>query len=310
MIKYKSMHDLIIIGGGPAAITAGIYAARKKIKVLLVTKDWGGQVVLAPDIDNYTGLSNVKGMDLVNKMVAHLKENELEIKEEEVTGIKKKEQLIEIKTKSNSYQAKALVFATGRTPKKINAEGEEQFIGKGISYCAVCDAPLYRDKVVAVIGGGNTGVNTALEVAKYASKVYIMGYRPVSPADEFLRQEADQHPKITFYHNTVTLKFKGEQFVKSFIYRDKGTDEEKELEVEGIFIAIGSIPNSSLVENMLELNEKKEIKIDRNNASSVENIFAAGDATDVSHKQIIIAAGEGAKAALNAYSYLNKKKGE
>ncbi|MFH1671514.1 MAG: FAD-dependent oxidoreductase [Candidatus Portnoybacteria bacterium] len=306
------MYDLIIIGGGPAAITAGIYAARKRMKVLLVAKDWGGQVVWAPDIDNYTGVPNVKGMDLVNKMVVQLKENELEIKEgEEVTEIiKKEDESLEIKTKNSSYSANALIMATGRTSKKINAEGEEKFIGKGISYCAICDAPLYRDKIVAVIGGGNTGVNTALEVAKYASQVYIMGYRPEPPADEYLHHEADKNPKITFYHNTTTLEFKGDKFIKSFVYLDKNTEEKKELEVDGVFIAIGSIPNSTLLENMVELNEKKEIKIDCNNTSSVKNIFAAGDVTDVSHKQIIIAAGEGAKAALNAYNYLNKKKGE
>ncbi len=304
------MYDLIIIGGGPAAITAGIYAARKKIKVLLITKDWGGQMVLAPDIDNYTGLSSIKGMELVNKMVAHLKENELELKEDtEVTEISLKDKdIIEVKTKNGSYQSKSLIFATGRTPRRINVEGEKEFTGKGISYCAVCDAPLYRDKVVAVIGGGNTGVNTALEVAKYASQVYIMGYRPVPPADEFLHREADEHPKITFYHNTTTLKFKGEQFIKSFVYLDKNDNKEKELEVDGVFITIGSNSNSSLLENVVELNEKKEIKIDCYNTTSVKNIFAAGDVTDVSHKQIIIAAGEGAKAALNAYNYL--KKGE
>ncbi len=304
------MYDLIIIGGGPAAITAGIYAARKEIKVLLITKDWGGQMVLAPGIDNYTGFPSIKGMELVNKMVAHLKENELELKEDtQVTEISLKDKsLIEVKTKNGSYQSKTLIFATGRTPRRINVEGEEEFIGKGISYCAVCDAPLYKDKIVAVIGGGNTGVNTALEVVKYASKVHIMGYRPVPPADEFLHKEADKHPKITFHHNTTTIRFKGEQFIKSFVYLDKNDNKEKELEVGGVFIAIGSNSNSSLLENVVELNEKKEIKIDCYNRTSIKNIFAAGDVTDISHKQIIIAAGEGSKAALNAYNQL--KKGE
>ena len=304
------MHDIIIIGGGPAAITAGIYAARKRIKVLLIAKNWGGQVVWAPDVDNYPGLYNVKGIELVNKMVSHLKENEIEIKEEEVIGIEKKEDSIEVKTKKVIYQSQVLIMATGRTPRRINAEGEEKFTGKGISYCAVCDAPLYKDKIVAVIGGGNTGLNTALEVAKYASQVYIMGFRPVPPADGFLHKEVDDHPKITFYHNTTTLKFKGSNFIESFVYLDKNDNEEKELKVEGVFVAIGSNANSSLLENMVELNEKKEIKIDCNNTTSVKNIFAAGDVTDVSHKQIIIAAGEGSKAALNAYNYINQKKGK
>ncbi len=269
-------------------------------------------MVWAPDIDNYTGVENIKGMDLVNKMVAHLKSNDLEIKEDEevIEIIQKDEMALEIKTKSNSYQAKSLIFATGRTPKKIGAKGEKEFMGKGISYCAVCDAPLFKDKIVAVIGGGNTGVNTALEVAKYAAKVYLMGYRKKPPADEFLVQEAEQNPKIELHHNTLTIEFKGDRFITSFIYQDRETEEEKELKIDGVFIAIGSIPNSFLLKDMVELNEKKEIKIDCDNRTSVKNIFAAGDVTDISHKQIIVAAGEGAKAALNTYHYLNLIKGE
>ncbi|MBU1136769.1 FAD-dependent oxidoreductase [Patescibacteria group bacterium] len=306
------MYDLIIIGGGPAAITAGIYAARKKIKVLLLTKSWGGQMAWAPDIDNYPGVSSVKGLDLVNRMVAHLKENELEIKEgAEVKEVSpEKDFSLKVKTAKDVYSTKALLMATGRTSKKINAKGEEKFIGKGISYCAVCDAPLYRDKAVAVIGGGNTGLNTALEVAKYAAQVYLLGYRPKSLADEYLQTQASNNPKITFYHNVLVKEFKGDEFVGGLVYEDKNTGDRKELAVGGVFVAIGSIPNSSLVENMIELNEKKEIKIDHQNATSVKNIFAAGDVTDVSHKQIIVAAGEGAKAALNACNYLNQTKGE
>jgi len=306
------VYDLIIIGGGPAAITAGIYAARKKIKVLLLTKNWGGQMAWAPEIDNYTGISNVKGLDLVNRMVAHLKENDLEIKEGvEVKKVSlKKDSSLEVRTGEEVYQSRTLIMATGRTPKKINAAGEEKFLGKGISYCAVCDAPLYADRVVAVIGGGNTGINTALEAAKYAARVYILGYQPKSSADQYLQIKAESNPKITFYHNILTHEFKGDNFVSAVVYEDKNTGEKKELAATGVFIAIGSIPNSSLVKNMVELNEKKEIKIDCQNASSVKNIFAAGDVTDVSHKQIIVAAGEGAKAALNAYNYLNQMKGE
>lgn len=304
------MYDTIIIGGGPAAITAGIYTARKKIKVLLLTKSWGGQMAWAPEIDNYTGVPNINGLDLANRMVAQLKENDLEIKEgTEVKEVSiKKDSSLEVKTEKETYQTKTLIMATGRTPKKISALGEEKFLGKGISYCAVCDAPLYADKIVAVVGGGNTGVNTALEAAKYAAKVYLLGYRSKSSADEYLQATAEKNPKITFFHNTLIREFKGDNFISVLVYEDKNTGDQKELAVEGVFVAIGSVPNSFLVENMVELNEKKEIKIDCNNAASVKNIFAAGDVTDVSHKQIIVAAGEGAKAALNAYNYLNQVK--
>ena len=299
------MYDLIIIGGGPAAISAGIYAARKKIKTILITESWGGQMTTAPLVENYPGFESISGMDLVTKFTNHLKKNEIEIKEGvKVKEIKNSDSIIEVKTNSNSYESKAIIITTGRIPKKLGLSREEEFIGKGISYCAVCDAPLYKDKIVAVIGGANAGLGTALSLTAYASKIYVLEFLPKLNADEILQEKIKKSAQITLLTNVEIKEFKGNKFVNGLVYENRISGENKEIPVEGIFISIGSVSNSSLVKNMVELNEQGEIKIDSKNRTSQPNIFAAGDVTDISHKQIVIAAGEGAKAALNAYEYL------
>lgn len=300
------MYQLIIIGGGPAAISAGIYAARKKLKTLLVTKDWGGQVGLAPVIQNYPGLNDVSGLELVNKFVDHLKRNELEIKEQQVVKEFKliNGSAIEIKTQSDSYQAKTAIIATGRITRRLGVPGEDKFFGKGVSQCATCDAPLFRDRVVAVIGGANAGLSTALELVEYASKIYILEIASKLGADEFFKEKIRKTKKIEVLTGIKVIEIKGDKFVTGLVYHNGGLDQAKELPVQGVFLAIGSLANSSFIKDVVELNKQGEIKINSKNYTSETNIFAAGDVTDISHKQIVIAAGEGAKAALNAYDYL------
>ncbi|MBU2579360.1 FAD-dependent oxidoreductase [Patescibacteria group bacterium] len=301
------MYDLIIIGGGPAAISAGIYAARKKMKTLLIAKSWGGQAALAPLVENYAGVEPVSGAELVERMVGQLKKNEIEIKE----GLGVKNVLlvdngltVEVETEDGSYEGRALIIATGRTPKRLGLPNEEKFIGKGIVFCATCDAPMFKDKEVAVIGGGNSAANTALEAAVYASKVYLLA-RSVLRADEVLQERLEKSDKIEIMTGATVQEIKGDKFVSGLVYQNGASEEMKEMSVEGIFVAIGSIPNSSLVKNVVELNEWGEIKINSRNASSRPNIFAAGDVSGVLYKQMIIAAGEGAKAALSAYKYIS-----
>ncbi len=300
------MYDLIIIGGGPAAISAGIYGARKKIKILLITKTWGGQMALGPQIENYPGFESILGTELVNKMVAQLKKNDLEIKE----GLQAKKielvnngSIVEVKTENGSYQTKALIIATGRTPRKLGLPNEEKYIGKGVSYCATCDAPIFKDKEVAIIGGANAGFELALELVKYASKVHILEADSQVKADKCLQEKVKKFPQVNILTDSRVKEIQGNQFVKGLGYQDKAG--RKEIALQGIFIAIGSVPNFFLVKDVVELNKQGEIKIDARNRTSQPNIFAAGDVTDVSHKQIVIAAGEGARAALNAYEYLN-----
>jgi len=305
------MYDLIIIGGGPAAVSAGIYASRKKLKTLLINRNWGGQMSYAPLIENYPGFDSILGMDLSNKFVSHLKKNTLDIKEDldiKEIKIEKKGKIIKVRSEKGDFKAKVVIIATGRVPKKLNISNEEKFIGKGISYCATCDAPLFRDKEVAVVGGSNAGLEIALELSTYVSKIYILVRGPKLKANEYLQEKIKKISKIKVIINALVKEFKGDKFIEGLIYQDKISNKMKEIDVQGIFVAIGSSANFSLVKNVVKLNRQGEIKIDSKNRTSQPNIFAAGDVTDISHKQIVIAAGEGAKAALNAYDYIKKLK--
>ena len=302
---------MIIVGGGPAAISAGIYAVRKELKTLLIAQDWGGQLNWTNLIENYPGFESITGPELVKKLVAHLKKyqgEDLEIKEgNEVKKVEvENERLVKVEA-DNSYQAKALILATGRNYKKIGVTGEERFAGKGISYCVTCDGPIFKDKKVAVIGGGNAGLEAALDLLDYASKIYLLEFLPQLTADEYLQKMVRKNSKINILTNVAVQEIKGEQFVNGLVYQERDSQKEKEITLEGVFVGIGTRANSSPVKNVVELNQEGEVKIDEKNRTSVRNIFAAGDVTDVSHKQIVVAAGEGVKAALNVYQYLCRK---
>lgn len=299
------MYDLIIIGGGPAALSAGIYAARKKINILLLTESFGGQMMKAPLVENYLGITDLPGLELVQKFVEHLKKFELEIKESEITeNIKQIDKNFEIKTNKNTYQTKTIIIATGKSARELDVPGGKEFIGKGVVYCATCDAPLFSEKTVVVVGAGDAGMNTAWQLTKYAAKIYLINkYSEFKSDDVILQEKIKNHPKIEIVSQTEIKEIKGDKFVKSLTY--KQGDIEREITADGIFVEIGSNPNSAFAENIVKLNEKKEIIIDpQTNSTSTQGIFAAGDVTDIIHKQIVIAAGEGAKAALSAYEYL------
>ncbi len=312
------MYDLIIIGGGPAAICAGIYAARKKIKVLLLTKEFGGQMVLSPKVDNYLGIPDLTGMDLLKKFTEHLKKFEVEIQEGEtvkeisvipaqacLSGRQAGIQIsFEISTNKSSYQTKSVLIATGKSPRRLDVPGAKEFEGKGIVYCATCDAPLFANKIVAVVGSGDSAIYIATDLLKYANKIYILDKYPEFKGENLaLVSEIKKNPKIEIITNAIVKEIRGEKFVTELIYERMESIEE--LKVDGIFVAIGSRPNSNFVENIVQLNEKREIIIDyKNNQTSTPGIFAAGDVTNIIEKQIIIAAAEGAKAALNAYNYI------
>lgn len=301
------MFDLVIIGGGPAAITAGIYAARKKLKTLLLCAGWGGQMAWATQVENYPGFESVSGAQLVQKFVKHLKKFEIEIKEERVEIIKPRHKAkaeFIILTNQDKYLTKAIIITTGKSPAHLNVPGEKQFLGKGVSYCVTCDGPLFKNKEVAVIGGGNAGLGTALELSKYTRQIYLLEFQPTLMADEILQEAIKKISKIIVLTNAKVKAIHGDKFVKGLTYQDRISQEVKNLSVQGVFVVIGSIPNSQLVKNIVKLNKGGEIKINSENMTSQKGIFAAGDVTDIPHKQIVVAAGEGAKAALSAYNYL------
>lgn len=305
------IYDLIIVGGGPAGITAGIYASRYKLKALLITKNWGGQISRkAVPIENYPGFKKISGLELIEKLKNHLKEYEIETKEEEVIKIEKINLNFKILTKSGEeFESKAVILATGADPRPLKVPGEKEFVGKGVSYCVSCDGPFFKDKVVAVIGGGNAGFEAAIALAQFAKKIYILEYGEKVKADIENQERAKKTGKVKIITNVALKGIKGKNFVEEIVFEDRKTGQEKSLKLDGIFIEIGSVPASAIAKDLVELNERGEIKVDFETLKTkTEGLFAAGDVNEGKFKQIITAAGEGAKAALAAYEYLKPKK--
>ena len=305
------IYDLIIIGAGPGGMTAAIYAARRKIKFLILSLDVGGQMSWSSEVDNYPGIPDISGIEIVNRFNKHMKDYNIKIKTEEVSSVKKKGKIIEVKTNKNLYETKAVIIASGKKPRKLGVPGEQEFLSKGVSYCATCDAPLFRDKTVAVIGGGNSGLEAALFLSKYAKKVYILEMQSKLMGEPYLKDKILNDRKISIITNAKTTEILGDKFVTSLKYGSKG--EENTIKLEGVFIEVGLDSSADFI-NIVKKNKWKEIMIFRStktheeNLTSVPGIFAAGDVTDIPSKQIVVAAGEGCKAALAAFDYINKFK--
>ena len=302
------MLDLIIIGSGPAGMTAAIYAARRKIKFLILSIDIGGQMSWSSDVDNYPGLPDLAGVELVKRFNEHMKEYKIEVKREEVKNVQKKGRIIVVKTRKNTYQTKAVIIASGKSPKKLNVIGEEKYLQKGISYCAVCDAPLQKGEKVAVIGSGNSGLDASLFLSKYAKKVYLIDISPKITGEPYLRDKILKNKKIDFIGNAKVKEILGDKFVNGLKYEQNG--KQKKLEIDRVFVEIGLVTKADFTN--VKKNKWNEIMIFRSTITNEENftnipgIFAAGDCTDIPAKQIIVAAGEGAKAAMAAFDYINK----
>jgi thioredoxin-disulfide reductase len=312
------VYDLIIIGGGPAGITAGIYAARQKLNILLITKSFGGQIARkAVGIENYPGFEEISGLDLIKKFEKHLRRasarsdgHKIDIERDGVRKVKKTgEKFLVQTTGKNTFEAKAVIIASGADPRPLEVPGEKKFIGKGVSYCTTCDGPLFVNKEVAVIGGGNAGFEAAIFLARFAKKIYILEYSEKVSADVENQERVKKTGKIEVIINVQPKEVKGEKFVNSLVYLNGKTEKKVNLAVEGVFIEIGTQPATSFVKGLVDFNEKDEIKVDPfTGQTSCSGLFAAGDADNVSYKQIVIAAGEGAKTALSAYAYLQKQK--
>lgn len=305
---FKFMYDLVIIGGGPAGITAGIYAARKKIDTLLITKDFIGQTGKAFFVENYPGFERILGLELIKKFKNHLKKFEIEIKEVGVKKIRKVKNKFIVQTeKRENFISKAVILASGRDPRPLEVLGEKELIGRGISYCPTCDLPFFKNKEIAVIGGGNAGFNASIEAIRYGNKVYILEFSPKVIADEILQERAKKTGKIKVILNAEVKKILGEKEVRGLIYQDRISKKEKTLDVQGIFIMIGETPSTDYIKGLVDFNKKDEIIVDpKNLQTKTEGLFACGDVTNVLCGQIVIAAGSGAKAALLAYEYLQK----
>jgi len=298
------MLDLIIIGAGPAGITAAVYAARKKMDLLVISKDIGGQTAWSGDIENYTGYQFVTGPELVAKFEEHMKKNNIALKEnEDVTVIERKKDKVFVKTDKGEYEAKTVIIASGKRSMELGVPGEEEFKNKGLTYCATCDGPLFSEKDVAVIGGGNSALDAALQLIKIANHVYIINIVKELTGDLIEQDKLKNSKNVTIMNESQVTAVLGDKFVNAIKIKTK--DSEKEIPVQGIFVEIGLIPNSGFAKGVSK-NEKQEIRVDSYNRTNIPGIFAAGDVTDVPEKQIIIAAGEGAKATLGAFRYLSR----
>ena len=300
------MYGLIFMGAGRAGITASVYAARKKMNLLVISKDIGGQAALSGDIENYTGYQFITGPELAIKFEEHMRKFNIALQEnEQVLELKKTGQVISVKTNKATYEAKAAIITSGKRSKELGVPGEKEFKNKGLTYCATCDGPLFSGKVVAVIGGGNSALDATLQLMRIAKQIYIINITAKLAGDAIMREKVEQSPMVTVMNNCQVSAILGDKFVKAI--KIKGKDKEEQLAVEGIFVEIGLIPNSEFTQD-IEKNQWGEIKVNSFNETNIPGIFAAGDVTDVPEKQIIIAAGEGSKATLSAFKYLAHQK--
>ena len=297
------VYDLIILGAGPAGITAAVYAARKKLDALVVTLDIGGQTAWSGDIENYTGYQFITGPELTLKFQEHMESFRISVNmPEKVINLQKEGNIINITTDKSKYQTKSVLVATGKHPRKLNIEGEDEYKNKGVTYCATCDGPLFKDKPVAIIGGGNSGLDAALQLMNISPKVYIIDVTDELKADAVMQEKVKAADNVEILTGTKVKKIYGDTFV-SGIQVEKD-DKLQDLSVQGVFIEIGLIPNYQFA-SILKCNDSKEIIVDCYNKTNIEGIFAAGDVTSVPEKQIVIACGEGAKATLSAFHYLS-----
>jgi len=298
-----TLHDLLILGGGPAALTAAIYAARKMIAMALITNEFGGQMGWTSEIENYTGFQTISGAELTNRFVEHIKGFDAPIAEKEtILKVEKENSAFLVRLQSGTvYRGKAVIFATGKRHRNLNVPGEKELRGKGVAYCSTCDAPLFAGMDTAVIGGGNSALDAALQMSRIASRVYVLESSGDFTADKILVNRLSAAGNVEIYKNASVMEVRGGRFVEGIRFSAQG--KESILPVRGVFVEIGLAPNSEFAA-IASRNEKGEIKVDCSNGTGVPGLFAAGDVTDVPEKQIVIAAGDGAKAALSAARYL------
>lgn len=305
-------YDLIIIGGGPAGSAAAIYAARKRLKTLFITKEWGGQSIVSELIYNWVGSPSISGNDLAENFKKHVMANAgdtLEVKEGElVNNITKKEELFTVKTENGQeFNSKTILIASGSVRRKLTAKNADTLEHKGLTYCASCDGPLFADMDVAVIGGGNAGLETAAQLLAYCKSVTLINRSDTFRADAITIEKVLKNPKITVIKNVDITEIKGDKFVNGLVYTEKN-GEQKEIKVSGIFVEIGQIPNTLFVKDLVPLDQLGRIKIDAwSQKTEVPGVWAAGDCTNILYHQNNIAAGDAVRAVEDIYLAIHTK---
>ena len=301
------VYDLLVIGGGPAGLNAALYAKRKGLTTGIITQRIGGQLLNTSSVDNYLGISQVSGEELSEKYLSHLKELDVGILDEaEVIKIEKIAKLFNTTLKDGTlYQSKTLLLATGSAPRKLEVPGEVEFSNRGVAYCAICDAPLFKDKNVIIAGGGNSAVEAAIDVAKFATHVTLV-HRSQLRADQILIDHMMSQSNINVFLQTQILEIVGDDKMTGVKVINKETSQERVIDADGIFIEIGNLPSNYLVKELVTLNQQGEVVVDEKNMTSLPGLYAAGDVTQMPYKQIVIAVADGAKAALAANEYINQ----
>ena len=309
------MYDLIIVGGGPGGVAAGVYAARKKMKTLLITDSFGGQSAVSGDVQNWIGTKSISGYDLAKALEEHLRaQKDIDIVDDDlVTAVTKKEGIVadvgfSVATRNgNTHETKYLLLTSGSRRKKLGVPGEKEFDGRGVVYCSTCDAPLFEGKVTAVVGGGNSALESVLDLFPYASKIYLLVRSEVLRCDPVTQEKVKGHKNVTILWNAVVEEIHGKDVVTGIRYKDVKTGEEKELPLDGVFVEIGLVPNSDFVKDLVDRDAFGAIVTDHTTqATSRRGIWAVGDVTNCLYKQNNISAGDAVKAVLNIYDKVKK----
>lgn len=301
------IYDLAIIGSGPAGITAAIYASRNNLKTILLTESFGGVLSSKPvSIENYPGFINISGTELTDKFLEQLNaQTNVSLIEKKVLEVERDNNNFFIKTEDENFSSKAIIVALGSVPRKLNIKGEEEFLGRGVGYCAVCDGPFFKNKIVAIIGGGNAGFESAIFLSGIASKIYIIERNKNVLAEEINQQKAKTIDSIEIITGAAIKEIRGGERVSSLVFEKDG--QSQEIFLDGVFINAGYSYDAECVKKLVQLNAKGEIIVDKDNGTGVDGLFAAGDITDSKIKQIVCATCSGAIAALSAYNYLKGK---
>ncbi|MBI3251499.1 MAG: FAD-dependent oxidoreductase [Candidatus Andersenbacteria bacterium] len=309
----STVFDVAIVGYGPAGITAAIYAARKRLSVVLIGELPGGEVVNSGEIENWTGDGHTDGLALAKKMVGHLDlhTDQVTVDQDLVAKVARGSgRQFEITTRSDkTYMAKTVIYTAGRHPRPLGIPGESEYKNKGVTYCATCDAPLFSGKDVAVIGGGNTGAEAVIMLQKIAKKIYFIHLEDQLRADPILVENFKNDPKVEIILNAKTTKVSGSMMVEGLTFEDTKTKATRDLKVQGVFVAIGAIPNTEPVKDLIPLDTFGAIEADRYGKTALDGFFAAGDVTNIRDAQIVVAAGHGCSAALSAGDYLSRLAG-
>lgn len=306
------MYDLVIIGGGPGGISAGIYAARKKMNALLITDSFGGQSVVSADVQNWVGTISISGYDLAKNLEAHLRAQKgIQIVDDDrVVAVQKKEDGTFLVTTQDgkTFETRFLLLVSGSSRKKLGIPGEATFEGKGVVYCSICDAPLFGEKTVAVVGGGNSALESVVDLLPYASKIYLLVRSEILKGDPVTQEKIRGNEKVQIIWNAITQEVMGKDLVTGIKYQDAKSGEVKELALDGVFVEIGLVPNSDFVKELVDRDAYGAVKVDaRTQATSCPGIWASGDVTDAPYRQNNISAGDAIKAILDIYDHLNKQ---